>query len=152
MRALNLLIISVLFVSCSPVFEDDFESIELISSKGEKLYINTISWGVTGDYQATVISHEKNKLKKRAKDSSEVTFRYSPFIYSFNNDSLNLYFNEEITYKVKEHFNTITISYIALDRITFEKLTDRARRNDNYYLVPKYEEKTYPSDMPRPPE
>ena len=146
------LIILIFLYNCSPVVEDFFESTELVSSKNEKIYINTVLWGVTSDYQATIISTDKNKLKNNRNDTIGTTRRFSPFIFNFKNDTLNLYFKEEITYKINEQFNTIHVNYIALDDSAYNVIYNNAYVNKGYFLVPKHKKTEYPSDMPKPPK
>jgi hypothetical protein len=53
-------------VACSPSVDNgSFHSNVLISSKGEKIFVNSINWGVTGDYQLSVISKDSLRLKDR---------------------------------------------------------------------------------------
>jgi len=47
-------------MSCSPGLDDTFNSEVLISNKGEKIYINTLNWGLTDDHQLSAISSDVN--------------------------------------------------------------------------------------------
>ena len=143
-------LIFLMFLSCSSTIKDTFNSVELISSKGEKIYINSLNWGITDDNQITAISSNKERVKDRA-DTLDVAKGLEPFFYSFKNDSLKLFFNNEVTYKLKEHFKTINVSYIALRTKDYNKIRQKAYSNDGYYSIPRREKTVYPSDMPNPP-
>ncbi|MBD1422577.1 hypothetical protein [Sphingobacterium chuzhouense] len=89
-------IISILIYSSSCVDpKDTFISRELISSKDEKLYINTLNWGMTGDKQYTVITKDPTRLRER-KDIIGGVDGLSPFVYKFANDTLTIYYNRGI--------------------------------------------------------
>jgi hypothetical protein len=147
---LLLTIVFFQFISCTPVFKDTFNSVVLTSSKGEKLYINSINWGVTGDYQRTIITKDKDALKSREYHKKYIE-RLEPFYYSFHEDTLKLYFDGEVTYKTEEMFKTIRIEYIELESRKFDKLRIKAYENDGYFTIPKRVKKDMPSDMPPPP-
>jgi len=140
----------LIFLSCSPTIKDTFNSIELISSKGEKIYINSLNWGVTDDSQITSISVNKERVKVRT-DTIDVVKGLEPFFYSFKNDSLKLYFNNEVSYKLNVHFKTIGVSYIALNAKEYRSIRNKAYINDGYFCIPKREKIDYPSDMPKSP-
>lgn len=144
------ILIFLMFLSCSSTVKDTFNSIELISSKGEYIYINSLNWGVTDDYQITAISSNKKRVKDRT-DTIDVAKGLEPFFYSFKNDSLKLYFNNEVSYKLKDHFRTISVSYIALSAKEYRSVRQKAYINDGYYSIPKREKIDYPSDMPKSP-
>ena len=127
-----------------------FNSRELISSKGEKIYVNSLTWGTTDDHQLTSISSSKEKLKKR-NDTTNTIKGLEPFIYSFNNDTLKLFFKNKIFYKVKEHFKTIKIEYIALDVMEYKEIMKKSFKNDGYSSVPIRVESKSSSDVPPPP-
>lgn len=95
--------------ACKTSLNDSFDSSELISSKGEKVYINSLNWGVTGDYQISRISKKPSWVKNRG-DTIGVIKGLEPFTYIIRNDSLKLFFYGEIAYRVKEHFNAINVS------------------------------------------
>lgn len=138
------------FVSCSPAVDGTFNSIELISSKGEKIYVNSLNWGVTDDYQNTAISTNKDKVKQRA-DTIGTVKGIEPFFYSFNNDSLILIFNDKVSYKLKESFKTINVGYKVLNDKAYRSVRQKSYVNDGYYSIPKRNKIDYPSDMPQPP-
>ncbi len=149
MRGIMLLVI-VFNYCCMPVIKDSFNSIKLTSSKDETIYINSINWGVSDDYQRTIITKDKNALKDRDYNIRYID-RLEPFIYSYNNDTLKLYFDEEINYRPEEKFSTIIIECIALDSRKYDKLRIRAFENDGYHCVPNRVKIDYPADMPAPP-
>jgi hypothetical protein len=137
----------LLFVSCSSPIQDTFNSKELQSSKGEKIYINSLNWGITDDYQITAITSNKSKLKTR-NDTTDIVKGLDPFIYSFKNDTLNLFFRNNISYELKEAFRTISIKYIVLSNEDFYK----ARLKAINQSVPENHEINYPSDFPKAPK
>ncbi len=136
----------LLFVSCSSQFQDTFNSKVLKSSKGEKIYINSRNWGLTGDYQITAITSNKGKLKTR-NDTIDIVKGLDPFIYNFKNDTLNLFFKNKISYELKETFRTINIKFIVLSNEEFYK----ARLKSDNHSVPENVEIDYPSDFPKAP-
>jgi hypothetical protein len=109
----RLLLLCIIFISActGPDFDPGFISKELVSSKGEKIYINTYNWGVTGDHQWSIITHDKNRLKEGKIDSAGAVKGCAPFLYFFNNDTLTLYGSN---YKPIEEFYTITIMYATM--------------------------------------
>jgi len=121
--------------TCEPVLKPSFTSKKLISSKGEALYINSINWGVTDDSQLSSISKNQKKLREIS-DSSGAIEGLDPFIYSFKDDSLNLFFNGEVSYAVPDSFRSIKITYHALSREQWEKLVHMALENNRYHTVP----------------
>jgi hypothetical protein len=143
------LLLWILISGCTSLPNGTFNSEQLTSSKGEKIYINSLNWGVTDDYQMSIVSSVKNRLKKRS-DSLGVISGLEPFVYTFKNDSLTLYFDRDISYRVKEQFRTIHISYVCLDQSKYRKIRMRAYSNEEYHSVPKTKRKTYPPEMPKP--
>lgn len=144
------ILLFLLFFGCSSTVKDTFNSVELVSRKGEKLYINSLNWGVTDDYQITAISSNKERVKER-NDTIDVMKGLDPFFYSFENDSLKLYFNNEISYRVKEQFKSIKIVYISLSAKDYRNIRQKAYINDNHFSIPRRERINYPSDMPKAP-
>lgn len=143
----NIIILLVL-ISCSSATNDTFNSIELVSSKGEKIYINSLNWGVTDDNQMTIVTTNKDRLKER-NDTIDVVNGLEPFFYSFKNDSLNLFFNNEVTYKIKEHFKTINVNYFVLNAKKYNELRKKAYKNEGYFSIPRREKTIYPPNMPK---
>jgi hypothetical protein len=142
----------LIFISgCFPKITTDVISRELISSKGEKIYINSINWGITGDYQLSSITKNKNKHSKGI-DTIDAVRGLEPFIYSFNHDTLRLYFNQVIRYVPKEKFETVAVEVINCGAYEYYDLKEKAYDNNGYYNVPMREKVIYPDDMPMPPE
>lgn len=145
------MLILLVFLSCSPSVEDTFNSIELTSSKGEKIYINSLNWGVTDDYQITAISSRKDRVRERI-DTLGVAKGLEPFFYSFDKDTLKLFFNNSVTYEIKENFKTIAVEYLVLNAKNYKDIRQKAYENKGYYSIPKREKVDYPSDMPIGPK
>jgi hypothetical protein len=143
-------VVLIAILSCSPSLNDTFNSEELISSKGEKIYINSLNWGVTDDYQLSAVSNSKDKLQQRS-DSLNVIRGLEPFIYTFNNDTLTLYFDNEVNYTIKDSFKTINVKYVALSKEEYRKVHEKSYRSNEYHSIPRRKDKNYPSDMPKPP-
>ncbi|HEX8547120.1 MAG TPA: hypothetical protein VF691_09180 [Cytophagaceae bacterium] len=149
-RIVKSVLVFALFLGCSPTVKDTFNTVEIISSKGEKIYINSLNWGITDDYQISIISANKDRVKDR-KDTIDVVKGLEPFIYSFKNDSLKLFFHNNITYRVKDDFKTINVSYSVLKTPLYDDIKRKSYDNDGYYSVPMTKKVAYPSDMPSPP-
>jgi len=144
--------VSAAVVSCSTAINDTFNSEELVSSKGEKIYVNTLNWGITGDYQISAISANKDKIRDPL-DTLGTVKGLEPFFYSFKNDTLSLYFNHTIRYRLQDNFKTIHVNYIVLDSEMYQEARTKAYNNqENYYSVPTRGNINYPADMPKPPK
>lgn len=113
-------------VSCTDV-TDTFSSRELISSSGEGIYINTLSWGITDDTQHTIVTKDKTRLMER-KDTLGTIKGLSPFIYRFVNDSLTIYSRESNKAKLDEGFESIHVSYRYLKNSDYMDITNKALR------------------------
>lgn len=135
MKKVITILLLATFSSCTPTFEDTFNSKELVSSKNEKIYINSLNWGVNDDYQMTIVSSNKNKIKNRL-DTVGVIKGFEPFIYSFKNDTLTLIFDGAVSYSINEKFKTIGVKYIILNKQDFKKIRNLAYENDDYYAIP----------------
>ena len=120
----------MLFNSCLPTFKDTVICKEIVSSKGEKVYVKSINWGVTGDYQATIITSKIERMKTRT-DTIGAVHILEPFLYRFKNDTLSLVFSEEKTYEIKEKFKTINVKYIIVESSEFWRM-----KNELGYLLP----------------
>ncbi len=132
---------------CSSSGNGTFNTEELVSSKQEKIYINTLNWCVTDNNQIFSVSSDRNKLLKKG-DTLNAVKGLEPFIYTFKKDTLNLYFDGQVNYSITEKFKT----FIALDKKEFAKDREKVYKNeDGYCTVPKSKKKDYPSDMPKPP-
>lgn len=136
---------------CSPLYEDTFNSREIVSSKGEKIYINSLNWGMSDDYQISIVTGNPNKLKERS-DSVNSVKGLEPFIYTFKNDTLELFFKNRIRYRVEEQFNSVFVKYTLLKPKEYSKIRIRSNDNDDYYSVPMKKRVDYPPDMPKPPK
>lgn len=150
MKQLLIIIGITLFLNCSNVNKDNFTSNKVISSKGEKIYINSLNWGVTNDYQMTAISSNPNKLHDRT-DSINTVKGIDPFIYSFDNDTLNLFFQYKISYKTEENFKSVKIIYNVVDRKKFIEISEKANINKIYHKVPLRKEFDNDTDLPKAP-
>jgi hypothetical protein len=144
-----LILFSVL--GCSSSIKDTFNSQELTSSKGEKIYINSLNWGMTDDNQMSIVTSDPKRLENR-NDTVGVVYGLEPFIYRFENDTLKLFFEDDVTYSVQRVFKTITVTNIVLNRKKYAEITKKAYDNDGYYSVPRRKKVNYPSDMPKPPK
>jgi hypothetical protein len=149
MKALKLICFLLSLSSCTGPLQDSFESRKLISTKGENIYVNSINWGVTDDHQLSVISSNSDKLRQRA-DSVGAVKGLEPFIYSFSNDSLTLYFRGDVTYRIVEEFRTIIVTYKSLSPNAYNSLAAKSEKNSLYYSVPMERSVSYPPDMPKP--
>jgi len=129
-RMLLAILITVLFSSCFNTFVDSVRCKEIVSSKGEKVYIKSINWGVTDDKQATIITSDIEKMKTRT-DTTGAAHILDPFLYRFKNDTLTLVFSEEKTYEIKEKFKTIKVKYIIVEFSEFWRM-----KNELGYLLP----------------
>lgn len=135
-RCLVIMMIVLLLNSCVDT-NDTFRSKELVSSKGEKIYINTLSWGVTDDNQYTVVSGDENRLKEK-KDTIGGVSGLTPFIYKFSNDTLAVFFQKGKKIDFNEGFNTIELKYISLENRDYMEMLSSAKMGEGgYHLVPE---------------
>lgn len=141
--------INILLLSTCNISEVDFVSTKLISTTGETIYINSLNWGVTGDSQLSAVTHSKDKGRS-SRDSLDGVYGLEPFFYSFDNDTLTLYFDRVATYRVKEKFKSIFIQYKVVHSDELNKIRYMASKNRGYYGVPKKRILNYPKDMPEP--
>ena len=118
---MKLSLIPLLLLSCISNVHDTFNSIVLESSKGEKLYINSLNWGATDDTQITTITSDKEKLRKRT-DTIDIVRGVEPFIYSFRDDTLELFFENEVTHFFNENLKTIHLHYTTLRTSDYNKM------------------------------
>lgn len=121
--------------SCNSNVEGTSNHEELVSSNGGKIYINSLNWGVTGDSQITSITDRSESIKST--DTIESIKGLEPFIYKFENDTLNLYFKDSVTYKVNKEFNYIRISYHKLNAKKYNEIYEKAMQNDEFHTIPK---------------
>lgn len=122
-------------LGCADIPKGTFNSHRLVSSKGEEIFINTINWGVTDDYQLSVISKDSLKLKERKNTIGSVE-GLDPFIYYFENDTLTVLFYDKINYKISDSFNTITVLYQTVSSSEYLALQEKTDVNSNYFSVP----------------
>ena len=136
-------------MGCSDPSGYTFNSIELVSSRNERLYINSVNWGVTGDKQRTIVTHQKDRLRFD-EDTTGTVEGLTPFIYSFRNDTLKLFFNGSVSYYVKEKFTTISLVYVKMENPEFMQLARFASSNQGYHFVP-HVQSIQNTSMPKPP-
>ncbi|MDR2273637.1 MAG: hypothetical protein LBF27_22210 [Sphingobacterium sp.] len=128
-------ILMLLFGSCDGV-DDTLHTKELVSSTGEKVYINTLNWGVTDDNQYTVIAKDKNRLKTRS-DTLNTMKGLSPFVYRFHRDTLSFFYLKWKEVKVSDSLQSIKLAYYPLDNKEYMRLLNKAgKKEDGYSLVP----------------
>jgi len=150
MFKLSIVITSLaLLGSCNSNVEGTSNHEELVSSNGEKIYINSLNWGVTGDSQITSITDRSESIKST--DTIESIKGLEPFIYRFEKDTLNLYFKDSITYKVNKEFYYIRIAYHKLNAKKYNEIYRKAVQNDEFHTIPKRVKTNYPADMPKGP-
>lgn len=122
---------------CSLGWRDTFNSTVLESSKNEKLYVNTLNWGVTDDHQISAISLDADKLRDRSDTLGSIE-GLDPFIYRFKDDTLTLYFDGEANYHLSDEIKTIYVNYRALDKAQYNTTYLKAMHNiEEYRTVPK---------------
>ena len=146
----KIVLVCLCIFACEVPLSASFNSRKLISSKGEKIYVNSLNWGVTDDNQMSCISKNPGKVRN-IKDTVGMVRGLDPFIYLFRNDSLKLFFQNEIFYRVNEHFNTINVSYTVLTTKKYNELRWKVGEDLGYYSVPMNAEIISPTDMPKPP-
>lgn len=117
-------------------FHGTFHSSLLKSSTGEKIYVNAINWGVTDDYQLSVISSDSLRLKDR-KDTIGAVEGLNPFIYQFNKDTLTLFFCKTINYKMEDRLKSITVISKVVDESEYLKLTMKSHEKSSFHSVPQ---------------
>jgi hypothetical protein len=126
----------VLFFSSCVSVEETRRSKELVSSTGEKIYINTLNWGITDDNQYTVISKDVNRLRTRS-DTLNAIKGLSPFVYLFNRDTLSIYYLAWKNIKVSDNLQSIKITYHPLQNKEFMDIMLKAGKGEyGYNLVP----------------
>jgi hypothetical protein len=129
-------VVLVLFFSSCVGVEDTHKSKELVSSTGEKIYINTLNWGITDDNQYTVISKDVNRLRARS-DTLNAVKGFSPFVYRFNRDTLSIYYLAWKDIKVSDSLQSIKIAYHPLQNKEFMDIMLKVSKGEyGYNLVP----------------
>lgn len=125
----------ILIVGCDK-YGDTFKSKELVSSKGEKLYINTLNWGVTDDKQYTIITKDAGRLKDRT-DTVHAIKGLSPFVYRFRGDTLSVFYLKWTDINIKESFKSIKIDYNPLENREYMSIINKAGKGEaGYQLTP----------------
>ncbi|MGY5255562.1 hypothetical protein, partial [Sphingobacterium spiritivorum] len=113
-----------------------FRSKELVSSKGEKLYINTLNWGINDDNQYTIITKDADRLKDRT-DTVDAINGLLPFVYRFSGDTLSVFYLKWRDISIKEKFKSIKINYNPLENRDYMNLINKAGKGqERYQLVP----------------
>lgn len=146
----SLFLISI--ISCSnELGSQQLNQNEIVSSKGEKMYISTINLGVTGDKQFTLITNKKIADVKDF-DKANSLKGLDPFIYSFSNDKLNLYFRNSIRYKIPFNTESIKVDYFELNNADYIELYKKTFENKLYHAVPNHSSSNEYLNMPKPPK
>ncbi|SEJ29402.1 hypothetical protein SAMN04488018_12232 [Myroides marinus] len=123
----------LLFIGCVDINSDgDFRSRVFTSTNGENIYINTLNWGVTYDKQFTVLTKDPNELRKR-EDSLFAIKGLEPFVYRFENDTLQIISLEKIN--IHETFQTIKIKFSVLGNIEYGRIQDSIRQGRSKYRL-----------------
>jgi hypothetical protein len=131
-----MILTAFLLNSCIEI-HDTFQSKKLVSSKGEKFYINTLNWGMTDDNQYTVISKDFNRLKERGDTIGGIS-GLTPFVYKFSNDTLTLVFPKGTKIKINKEFDTIELNYLSVENGGYMELLSKAIQGEGgYHLVPE---------------
>ena len=92
--------------------------------------MKSINWGVTGDHQVTIITHDIERMKIRT-DTAGAVHILEPFLYQFKNDTLTLVFKIKNRYEIKEKLKTIKVKYVVVEFSEFWRL-----KNECGYLLP----------------
>lgn len=130
-----IIILMLLCGSCDSV-GDTLNTKELVSSTGEKVYINALNWGVTDDNQYTVITKDINRLKTRS-DTLNTMKGLSPFVYRFHRDTLTIFYLKWKEVKFSESLRSIKLVYYPLENKEYMRLLHKAGKGeDGYSLVP----------------
>lgn len=146
----SLFLISI--ISCSSdLGSQQLNQSEIISSKGERIYISTINLGVTGDKQFTIITNKKI-IDAKDFDKASSLKGLDPFIYSFSNDTLNLYFRNSVRYKVPFNTESIKVDYFELNNSDYIELYKKTFENKLYHSVPNHNNSEGYHKMPKPPK
>ncbi|MFP3596100.1 hypothetical protein [Chryseobacterium sp. SIMBA_029] len=151
----NYLYITSLFlsiISCSnDLGSQQLNQSEIVSSKGERIYISTINIGATGDKQFTVITNKKI-IDVKDFDKTNSLKGLDPFICSFSNDTLNLYFRNSVRYKIPFNTESIKVDYFELNNADYIELYKKTFENKLYHSVPNHNNSGGYPNMPKPPK
>jgi hypothetical protein len=152
MKKVATILTLLIFSSCfEEQEENDFNSIELSSSQKERLYINSVNWGVTADKQLTIVSKDKNKLK-HGLDTGGCIYGLNPFIFKFSGDTLYLFHLGKKKIPIADKFNSIYVSDNSINNSKFSELSEMAMQNEKFHLVPEKKHNQYPQSMAIPPK
>lgn len=121
---------------CTDIAQGTFHSNKLVSSKGEKVFVNSINWGVSDDHQLSIISKDRLRLKDR-KDTIGAVYGLDPFIYQFKHDTLTLFFYDHVSYKIADDLNTITVLYKVVSSSELLVFKEKTYRSTEYFSIPK---------------
>lgn len=81
-----------------------YNTVELVSTGNEKLFIESENWGVTGDSQLTIITTE-DKGEFEVDSTRQIIFKgLDPFLYRVSNDTLFLILGQKS--KIPENFKS----------------------------------------------
>lgn len=149
---IKFIISTIIIIACTNGFVgQQFNQIDIVSNRGEHIYISTINSGVTSDKQFTIISEDKI-LNGDDFDKTKSIKGLDPFIYSFSNDQLNLYFRNDIRYQVPFKPKSIKVQYFVLDNRDYVELYKKTFDNKQYHSVPNNSGKNGYPNMPKPPK
>jgi hypothetical protein len=74
----------------SDAFSPTYRRVELVSTDNQRLYIKSMNWGVTGDYQLTVVTTDEER-EFEIDSTREIIFHgLEPFLFRVSNDTLFL--------------------------------------------------------------
>lgn len=98
------LIIYWFFSKLTDVYSPTYNSVELISTKNQKLFIKSKNWGVTGDSQITIITNDEEREFEIDSTKQIISKGLEPFLYKVSNDTLFLTLRQKI--KIPNGFNS----------------------------------------------
>lgn len=122
---------ALFLVGCMDV-QDTFRSTELVSSHGEKVYINTLNWGMTDDNQYTIVSKNRDRLKNR-KDTVGGVKGLTPFVYRFTHDTLQLFYLKEKTIDIDGDLQSVQLLYVPLENKEYMNVLNKAGKGEEGY-------------------
>jgi len=131
---LCIVLLTIFLRSCIEM-QDAFRSTKLVSSAGEEFYINSLNWGATHDYQYTVVSKDRNRLRER-RDTVGGVEGLTPFVYQFSYDTLYVFFPKEDKITISENFESIQLKHIPLENTVYMDLLNKAIKGEEGYQTP----------------
>jgi hypothetical protein len=146
----QLLILSLFsLLSCQESNNEIYHNRKLVSKKGETIYVRSVNWGLTGDSQLSIIT--KDSLADLSSENNrDIVKGLDPFLYSFHKDTLTLYFYNTVTYRIKEKFSTIKVSYKKIQGAEYNLLRKSDKFGKVIFSVPFYEDTKTPQGFPKP--